>query len=102
MKLKISKTPHQKTCLLFRNKTAQPALMDFKGDPGETCVRYDGERTLVFCGLGGPSATQARMVRTAAAKGIQKALDLKRTEVSVDCTGIAAPGLWKAALESNT
>lgn len=99
MKLKISKTPHQKTCLLFRNKTAQPALMDFKGDSGETCVRYDGETTLIYCGLGGPSAADGRVVRTAAAKGIQKALDLKRAEVSMDCAGIAASGLWKAALE---
>jgi leucyl aminopeptidase len=97
MKLKISKTAHLSTRLLFRVKNAKPAMADFEGEKNEISVRYEGNVALIYCGLGDENAVSGRIVRTAAAKGVQKAIELKRSEVSVDLPSAVFP--WRAALE---
>ena len=99
MKLKTSKTAHVSTRLLFRAKNARPAMADFEGDKNETSVRYDGNTTVIYCGTGDETAVTGAIARTAAAKGIKKVLELKRTEVSIDFTGLSAVFPWRAALE---
>ncbi len=101
MKLKISKTAHLSTQLLFRVKGELPALVDFTGDKGDMAVRYEGNRALIYCGLGDAASVAPAVVRNAAAQGVRKALKLKRGEVSVvvPASGATQEGHWKPALE---
>jgi Leucyl aminopeptidase len=99
MKLKISKTAHLSTRLLFRTKNAGPSMADFEGEKNDVSVRYEGNNALVYCGIGDETAVTGNSVRTVAAKGVQKVLELKRTEVSIDLTGLSALFPWRAALE---
>lgn len=99
MKLTLSKTAHLSTRLLFRTKNAKPALTDFEGEKNEICVRYEGTTAFIYCGIGEAAAVTGHIVRTAAAFGVKKVLDLKRTEASVDCAASKAAFFWRAALE---
>lgn len=99
MKLRISKTAHLSTRLLFRAKNAKPSIPDFEGEKNDISVRYDGTMALAYCGIGKTSDVTGRVVRTAAAKGVQKVLEIKRADVSIDLTGSSAGFPWRAALE---
>ena len=99
MKLRISKKAHLSTRLLFRAKNAKPSIPDFEGEKNEISVRYDGAMALAYCGIGKTSDGTGRVVRTAAARGVQKVLEIKRAHVSIDLTGLGPGFPWRAALE---
>jgi leucyl aminopeptidase len=101
MKLKIGKTAHLSTHLLFRVKGELPALVDFTGDKGDTAVRYEGNRAFIYCGLGEEAAVTPTVVRNAAAQGVRTAIRLKRGEVSivVPAKGAGGEARWRPALE---
>jgi leucyl aminopeptidase len=103
MKLKVSKTAHMPTHLYFFTKNDGPSLPDFKGDKNESIVLYDQEAALtrIYCGLGEMASLTQSTVRAAAARGVQKARELKRTELSIIEPGGAAAGkgLWQPALQ---
>lgn len=76
-------------------------IRDFKGKRKEVAVRYDGKKTLVFCGLGPTVDADAANLRAAAANGIREALALGRKTVSlcVPTTPRRLAKAWPAALE---
>ena len=87
MKLSFSAKARQATIIQFvysdEIKKVSPSIADFKGEKDEVTVRYDGAKTLVFCGLGEKSERTDLLLRAAAARGIQKAIKLKRQDVSL-------------------
>jgi len=99
MKLKVSKIAHASTQLLFFAKGAQPSIADFSGEKNEIVVIYDAQgasTARIYCGLGQSDAVSPAVVRTAAAKAALKALELKRTDLSLLAPG---QGQWRTALE---
>ncbi len=58
-------------------------IIDFQGVSDEVSVRYEEEKALIYCGLGKKEEVSCAKLRAAGARGIQKALELKRTEVSL-------------------
>ena len=101
MKLKLSKNAHASTQLLFYAKNNAPILPDFKGGKNETIVVYDTAITptvtRIYCGLGESASVSSGAVRAAAARGVRKALELKRSDISLIPPGPADTAL--AALE---
>ncbi len=81
MELSCSKKPHFFTYIHFLIPE-ELSIPDFKADEGEIVHRYEKDITNIYCGLGTGDAATWR-VRYCAAKAIQKALDLKRSEVSI-------------------
>ena len=100
MRVTVSRRP---TCptrlmLLTREEARKVRrITDFSGDAGETTVRYGKGTADIYCGLGGKKECTPAAVRTAAAKGIQKALELKRAAVSFIVPTAAGQG--QAAIE---
>jgi leucyl aminopeptidase len=101
MKLKIAKTAHFSTHLLFRIKGESPVLVDFIADKGDVTVRYEANRAFIYCGLGAEADVTAAIVRSVAAQGIRKALQLKRGDVSIVVPSKSGRGeeFWQSALE---
>jgi leucyl aminopeptidase len=102
MKISLSRKPTFPTrlVLLTREEAARSGgrPVDFSGDAGEVMVRY-GKRTAdIFCGLGGRKERTPAAVRTAAAKGIRRALELKRGRVSLVLPAEARAGFEGALL----
>jgi leucyl aminopeptidase len=81
MEISCSKKPHFSTHIQFIIPGDQ-SIPDFKAEEGEIVYRYENSTTIIYCGLGTAGAALTR-IRYCAAKAIQKALDLKRTEVSI-------------------
>jgi leucyl aminopeptidase len=83
MKVKLSRKPTFPTHILLCTKDRVKNIPDFTGDTNEIAVRYEKNHTIIYCGCGDKDASTPGVVRTAAAKGVQKALELKRTTVSL-------------------
>lgn len=83
MKLKIAKSSHFLTQILFISKKDSDKYPDFKGEPGEISVRYDNNLTMICCGIGEKETLTSTILRTSSAKAIQKASELKKEELSV-------------------
>jgi leucyl aminopeptidase len=83
MKLTLARHPSFATRIRFHTKEKGRGIPDFSGDTGEIIVNYEKQTTLIHCGLGEKKSCTPASVRAAAAKAIQKALDLKRTAVSL-------------------
>ena len=83
MKLSISKTAHSPTQIVFLTKENAQMVPDFSGKKNDTTVRYDGKKAVIYCGLGEKDAVSAGVIRSAAAAGAQKALELKRGDISL-------------------
>ena len=84
MRIKSVKTPSASTLIYFAStKDDKTGIQDFKGEVKEVAVRYAEETTCIYCGIGNPEGVDAHILRTAAALGIQKSIDLKRHDVSV-------------------
>jgi leucyl aminopeptidase len=81
MELSCSKKPHFSTHIHFLIPEEQ-SIPDFKAEEAEIVYRYENNETIIYCGLGATDIASTR-VRYCSAKAIQKALDLKRTEVSI-------------------
>jgi leucyl aminopeptidase len=82
MDLNIVKKAQFSTIMKFISPNAQ-TIPDFNAEEGEIVYRYENSVTIIYCGLGNQDSITPTKVRHCAAKGIQKALDLKRTEISV-------------------
>ena len=102
MHITLSKKPTLPTRLSFVTKENSKNIPDFSGDSGETMVRYEGKTVIIYCGLGEKTECTAAVVRAAAAKGINKALELKRGDVSLEapdfCGGDGAVAAIEGAL----
>lgn len=84
MLVTISRKPTFQTHIVLLTKKGNiKTIADFSGDINEVTVRYDNKLTRIYCGLGDKSTCSPAIVRTAAAKGIQKAVELKRKKVSL-------------------
>ncbi len=101
MKLKVSSTATLPTQLIFRAKGDIPAIQDFKGEKNELTVRYETDRTVIYCGLGEPASLAPATVRQAVAKAVRKAIELGRGDVSivVPIKRLLDEDLWRPALE---
>ncbi|MBN2188058.1 MAG: leucyl aminopeptidase [Chitinispirillaceae bacterium] len=100
MSLSRKSTFATRLVLLAREEAARsggrPA--DFSGEAGEVMVRY-GKRTAdIFCGLGSHKERTPAAVRAAAAKGMRRALELKRRKVSLALPAEARAGIEGALL----
>lgn len=86
MKISVSRKPGLPTRLtLFTKEEADKKggrVAGFSGEAGEVTVHYDKGTADVYCGLGGKEECTPAAVRAAAAKGIRRALELKRGKVS--------------------
>lgn len=82
MDINISKKARFSTLLKFVSPN-EHTIPDFNADEGEIVYRYENQATIIYCGTGSADVITTTKVRSCAAKGIQKALDLKRTEVSI-------------------
>lgn len=102
MKIKISKSIRfsSQVQFLFKDKAAQ--IPDFKADAGEIAIRYSGQDTIIYGGMGEKDSISTSIIRNVAAKAIQKAIELKRDKLSVtipdsdtlpDCSKAVVEGL---------
>jgi leucyl aminopeptidase len=99
MDINISKKARFSTLLKFAIPDQQ-TIPDFNADEGEIVYRYEDHLTIIYCGLGSTDTITTTKVRCSAAKGIQKALDLKRTEVSIIIEGtLCSPQHSRAVIE---
>ncbi|MDD5675146.1 MAG: leucyl aminopeptidase [Chitinivibrionales bacterium] len=104
MKIILSSKAHHATIIKFMladeaKRSPAPAIADFKGEKDEVAVRYNGDRTIIYCGLGEKSKYSTLQIRAAAARGIQKAIDLKRGDVSLVSPQVLSRGEAEACLE---
>lgn len=83
MKVTISRTPKSETHITFLTEESKARPKDFEGKKDEITVRYKGKNTIIYCGLGKREKCTDTVLRSAAAVGIRKAIDLKRKKVSV-------------------
>jgi leucyl aminopeptidase len=101
MKLSISKTAHFPTQIVFLTKESAQGVPDFAAKKNDVTVRYEGKKAVIYCGLSEKDAVSGGVVRSAAAAGVRKALELKRGEVSVVTpqVGRRSGDGWAPALE---
>jgi leucyl aminopeptidase len=103
MKLTVSKNPHYQTVIRFLTKedAGRSAVPDFEAEKKDITVRYDGKKAIIYCGLGSRDALTPGVIRSAAASGIRKALQKKRSSVSVVVPGAVRHVLdpWAPSLE---
>jgi leucyl aminopeptidase len=101
MKLTVSKVPHSDTHLVFLTKESASAVPDFKAGKNDTTVRYEGKKAVIYCGLGEKDKVMRTTVRAAAASGIRKALEMKKTGISavVPRAGSSIPDHWAPVTE---
>ncbi len=83
MKIKLSKSPKSPTRIQFLQEEADKLPPDFHGNSGEVTVRYESGLTVIYCGIGKKEQCTERTLRTAGARGIQKAIELKRDRVAM-------------------
>ena len=83
MKVTISKTPKSDTHITFLTEESKIKPKDFAGKKDEITVRYKNKNTLLYCGLGKSNKCTDTILRSAAATGIRKVMDLKRKRVSI-------------------
>jgi leucyl aminopeptidase len=84
MQVTLSRKPTFKTRVVLLTKDETPKnIVDFSGDVNEIAVRYENNLTIIYCGLGDNRTCTPNIVRTMAAKGAQKAIELKRTTFSL-------------------
>jgi len=83
MKIKLAENSTFTTKIKFIYQNSKETIPDFSGKSGETAVRYEKDSTIIYCGLGENTICTEFEIRAACAKGIQKAIDLKRDRVSV-------------------
>ncbi|MBU2488252.1 MAG: leucyl aminopeptidase family protein [Proteobacteria bacterium] len=87
------------TRIRFLTREEAGDIRDFQGDRSEVTVRYQDGETLILCGLGQGSDSGPRAILGAAAAGVRKALELKRTGICLDLSGKAGGGGDVAGVE---
>ena len=83
MKVTMSKSAKFDTHICFLTKESKIKPKDFEGKKGEISIRYKNKNTILYCGLGEIKKYTDNILRSAAANGIRKAIDLKRKRVSI-------------------
>jgi leucyl aminopeptidase len=94
MRIIVSRQPTFPTRLTLLTSEEAKKITAFSGDAGETTVRYGKGTADIYCGLGKKTERTPATVRSAAAKGIRMALDIKRSAVS-----LIVPAEWQAGIE---
>lgn len=87
MRTRLTKSPRRDTEIrfAFQNETD---VRDFKAEAGEVTVRYDGDTTVLYAGLGERGDFADRVVRSSAASAVRKAGALKRQSVAMVLGGL--------------
>ncbi|MFP4164698.1 MAG: leucyl aminopeptidase family protein [Chitinispirillaceae bacterium] len=83
MKIQLSKSPKFTTRVEFFFEEADNLPTDFRGKSEEVTVRYGEDTTVICCGIGRMEECSERILRSAGARGIQKAIELKRSTLSM-------------------
>lgn len=83
MKIRLSKSPKFPTRIEFLQENAENLPPDFLGSSGEVTVRYENDSPVIYVGIGKGEECNDRKLRAAGAKGIQKAIELKKSKVSM-------------------
>lgn len=83
MNVSVSTSAKHDTHLVFLPEESKSLPADFFGKKDETAIRYQGKNTVIYCGIGKSAALTGDIVRTAAAQGVRKASELKRTGASL-------------------
>jgi leucyl aminopeptidase len=101
MRVTVSPKPTLSTRLTLLTKEEAKNIADFSGDAGEITVRYEKNSPAIYCGLGAKKACSPGTIRSAAARGIQKSLDIKRDRVSlvVPAAALCGEAGVRAAIE---
>ncbi len=84
MRVTITKSPKADTTISFFTKEQAKNLKDFEGKSGDISIRYDRNRTLIYCGLGETKKCTDIILRSVSADSIRKAAELKRKRVSIE------------------
>jgi leucyl aminopeptidase len=82
MKVFLSKRPVFPTHLVFETKNTKRSVPGFSGEAGEVTALCENRRVTILCGVGEEGRCASGLLRSMAAKGINKALDMKLAEVS--------------------
>lgn len=99
MKIKVSKTIHFSSQVQFLFKEEAAQIPDFMAEAGEICVRYSGQNTIIYGGMGERDLVSAAIIRNVSAKAIQKVIELKRDRISVIFPSSALAEGSKAIIE---
>jgi leucyl aminopeptidase len=83
MKMTVALRPTLTTRLVFCLKEEGADIPDFSGDAGEVTVRYEKANAVTYCGLGEKKKCTPAIIRSAAAKGVNRIIDIKRTSLSL-------------------
>ena len=83
MNVRVVRASRLTTVIRFCFQDDRPVLADFKGEPREVAVRYEGEQTVVYAGLGPREGYRDHRLRTAAAYAAQRVAALKRTAAAM-------------------
>lgn len=83
MKIKVSKSIHFSSQIQFLFKEEATGIPDFMAEAGEIGVRYSGQNTIIYGGMGERNSASTAIIRTVSAKALQKAIELKRDKISV-------------------
>ncbi len=81
MRISIKKSSKIKTRIVFTFNNNK--IKDHKGEYGDLDIRYEGNETLIYCGLGKESDLTSKALRNCAADGIRKISELKRKDCAV-------------------
>jgi leucyl aminopeptidase len=99
MKVSISDTPKHLTHIVYISEEEKQRVPDFSGKKNEVHVIYDNKKAIIYCGIGEKKNITDAVIRNSTAYAIQKALELKREEVSVLIFWDNKKTYWKEALE---
>lgn len=83
MKIRISQRAGFETEIILVASDSKELPRDFKGDKGETAVRYRHAGTIIYAGLGKGGTVTRRVVQASAAAAAREVASLRRTTVSL-------------------
>ncbi|MBD3346381.1 MAG: hypothetical protein GF401_15115, partial [Chitinivibrionales bacterium] len=83
MKITIAKKASNDTQVVFLVQEDAGDIVDFKGEKHQLTIRYEKNACIIYCGLGLRENCTTAIIRRGAARAIQKAVELKRTSVSL-------------------
>lgn len=84
MKIRRRETATTSTQIRFVTTSEAEMPSDFSARPGESAIRYDRDRTFIYCGIGDAASCTLSILCSSAAVAAQSILKLKRSEFSVN------------------
>ncbi len=85
MVIKCSRSSEDSTTIRFLSENQSDKIPDFNAETDQITVRYEGQKTIIYCGIGNSSQCSASVLRSAAARAIQTVNKLKRKSVACVC-----------------